>query len=124
MRDIPSTSYAKYLSVLERTNSVVVTVPDKTCIRTDFELGPTNSCTWAWTWTRRSAGIWTRRSASSLRSLRCLRKQRRRRKSKGEQNQKSEKSDSHSIDHLHLGLDHFTPAIQETYSDVQPQENY
>src|SRR5215467_421854 len=116
MRDIPSTSYAKYLSVLERTNSVVVTIPDKTCIRTDFKLGPTPAYTWSWAWTRRSARVWTRRSASPLR------KQRRRGKRKGEHNQKSEKSNSHSIDHLHLGLDPFRLAIQETYSEVRPHE--
>ena len=118
--DIPSTSHSKDLSVLERANSIVVTVPDKTCIRTDFKLGSTQPCTRTWTrtWTRRSARTWARRIASPLR------KQRRRSKRTGEQNQKNEKSDSHSIDHLHLGLDHFRLAIQETYLELLPPENY
>src|SRR5215471_12472086 len=96
MSDIRSTSHPNYLIVHERTNSVVVTVPDKACIRTDFPLSR-KYCTWIWTW------AWTGRIASPLR------KQRRRCKRKGEQNQKDEKSDSHLIDYLHLGLDHFTP---------------
>ena len=104
--DISSTSHPKYLSVHERTNSVVETVPDITCIRTDFKLGPTPTCTW--TWTRWSARIWTRRLARVLRVLRVLRKQRRLCKRKGEQNQENENSDSHLIDHLPLGHNHFT----------------
>lgn len=113
--DITSTSHSEYLIVHQRTNCVVVTVPDIACIGTDFPLGRQCS-TWTWTWTWTWA--WTRRIASPLR------KQRRRCKRKGEQNQKSEKSDSHLSDHLHLGHDPSSLAIEETYSEAHPQENY